>query len=909
LLVGCGSSGGGGGGSSSPKSSSNDMNNFSFTNTNKIIKPAVIKGQNVDITIEHVYSNPTPIVTHNGTKYSPEGYIDLTKATMPLHYNITAANGDVKRYYVTIRRAFIVSDEGGLRTAIDTIQSDIPSNKYVTILITKDLDLSVNERNITSAWANNNITLEKYNSIQDVTIKGLTIAGENIVTLDGVNVDKTLVIKGFTFDKLSVIKPAVINGTHIDIIVDYNATYAPPYDLRPTVEHTGIDYSPKEAIDFANLPANYTVTGDSSTKSYSVIVRRGFVVSTAKELASAIDTINNDINSNNYTTILINNDINLTGTNQRNISSTWAGNNITIENNSNVNILTVNGLTFTDNNTVGLVNIKRSSEKNLTNFSFADGVIKNATINGQNVDITINYNASNPTPIVTHTGLDYSPKEAINFTTTTIPKTYKITAGDGTTKDYNATIRRGFVVSTATELADAIDTINNDIDNSNYITILINNNINLRGATNRTIPSSWKGKNIILENNSTASNVTIKWLAIEGNDTVGLKGVKLERVIAAVAAGGWHSLTLDSEGKLWATGLNEQGQLGLGNNTYRIYSFQPVTINGLPSNATIISIVAGSYYSFALDSNGNLWATGYNGYGGLGLGDNKAQNSFQPVTISNLTSNAKIISIAAGWDHSIALDSNGNLWATGRNYDGQLGLSNKYDQNSFKPVTISGLASSARIVSIAVSQWHSLALDSRGKQWATGGNGEGELGLGNIISQTSFKPVQSGSIANATIVSIVASNSYSLALDSDGKLWATGYNEWGQLGLGNNNRQISFQPVTIPNLPSNATIVSIAAGHWYSFVIDSNGKLWSSGDNHYGQLGLSDTANRNLFQPVTIPNSNATIISNALGREHSLALTSDGELRATGYNLDGQLGLVDNYDRNEFMPVPNPWLK
>jgi alpha-tubulin suppressor-like RCC1 family protein len=742
LLIGCGSSGGGGGGSSSPKSFSNNMTNFSLSSA-KIIKSAVISGQNVNIMIDYDHSgNPKPIVTHNGVGYSPKEEIYFSNATMPLHYNITAANGGVKSYYVTIRRAFEVSSEDRLREVISTIDSGPANYKYVTMLITKDLDLSGNERNITDSWKDKNITLEKYNSSsENVTIKGLTIESSGIVGLLGVNVKTNLAIKSFTFDNSIVVKNATINGTHIDITVDYNATNATNSSLTPTVTHTGIDYSPKEAIDFEKLPANYTVTGDGSTKSYSVIVRRGFVVSTAKELANAIDTINSDINSNNYTTILINNDI------------------------------------------------------------------------------------------------------------------------------------------------------------------------NLAGVTNRTIPSTWKERNIILENsNSTASNVTIKWLTVEGNDTVGLVGVKLERVITAVAAGGSHTLALDSDGKLWASGFGGDGELGLGDYSNK-NKFQLVAISTLPSGVRIVSVAAGLAHSLILDSNGKIWSTGYNHYGQLGLGKpNSNQVSFDSVTISGLSPNATIISIAAGKYHSLALDSDGKLWASGNNSAGQLGLDNTVDQNSFQSVTFPNFPSNAKIVSIAAGSSHSLALDSDGKLWASGYNYNGQLGLGNNTDQHSFQNVTIFGLAkNATIVSIAAGEQHSFALDSDGKLWATGANYYGQLGLGDNISRISFQSVTISAL--SPKIVSIAAGHHHSFALDSNGKLWAVGYNSAGQLGLGHKTNKNSFQSVTIPNlaQNVNITSISAGLYYSLALDSDGELRATGYNNYGQLGLGDKTELNQFIPVESTW--
>jgi alpha-tubulin suppressor-like RCC1 family protein len=393
---------------------------------------------------------------------------------------------------------------------------------------------------------------------------------------------------------------------------------------------------------------------------------------------------------------------------------------------------------------------------------------------------------------------------------------------------------------------------------------------------------------------------------IEGNNTVGFINVNTAKIVS-IAAGYKYSLVLDSEGKVWATGSNG-GQLGLGNYNNQ-NSFQSVTISGLTSGVKITSIAAGSGYSFALDSNGKVWASGGNGAGQLGLGNTSSQTSFQLVTIKDLSPNATIVSISAGDFHSIILDSNGKIWASGYNYHGQLGLGNYNDQNSFQSVTIPDLSPNATIVSIAAGMYYSLALDSNGKIWATGNNGEGQLGLGNTNSQKSFQAVTiKGLSPNATIVSIAAGYEHSLALDSDGKVWATGSNNVGELGFGNPDwgvHETSFKPVTISGLLSSAKITSIAAGISHSFALDSNGKVWASGENYRGQLGLGNASNQSEFQLVTIPDlvPNAKTVSIAAGGDHSFALDGEGILWTTGLNDAGQLGLGDTTNRNVFTYV------
>jgi len=317
--------------------------------------------------------------------------------------------------------------------------------------------------------------------------------------------------------------------------------------------------------------------------------------------------------------------------------------------------------------------------------------------------------------------------------------------------------------------------------------------------------------------------------------------------IVFIAVGHYYSFVIDSEGKVWTTGSNHYGQLGLGNNIDQS-SFEPVTFSALPSTAKIVSIATGDYHSLALDSYGRVWASGDNKYGQLGLGNNINQNLFQLVTLPATPTNTKIVSIAADGYHSLALDSNGGVWAAGFNRDKQLGLDDTSEQSWFKPVTISGLPISAKIISIAAGDRHSLALDSEGKLWAAGDNLDGALGLGNDIRQSLFRPVViSGS---PYIVSIAISGSYSLALDSDGQIWASGDNLNGQLGLGNNLDQYSFKLVTIPDLSPNAKIVSISAGTFHSFALDSYGKIWATEFEYDIFFALSSSSHRYVFEPL-----------------------------------------------------------
>ena len=133
--------------------------------------------------------------------------------------------------------------------------------------------------------------------------------------------------------------------------------------------------------------------------------------------------------------------------------------------------------------------------------------------------------------------------------------------------------------------------------------------------------------------------------------------------VTAIAAGNFHSLALQN-GKLYAWGDNDDGQLGNGTTTS---SSTPFTVTGLSSGVT--AIAAGSYHSLAVQ-NGNVYAWGYNFYGQLGDGTTVNHSTPEEIDPNDLHN---IVAVAAGVEFSYALSSNGSLWAWGYSQEGELG--------------------------------------------------------------------------------------------------------------------------------------------------------------------------------------------------------------------------------------------
>ncbi|HEY4452088.1 MAG TPA: IPT/TIG domain-containing protein [Solirubrobacteraceae bacterium] len=242
----------------------------------------------------------------------------------------------------------------------------------------------------------------------------------------------------------------------------------------------------------------------------------------------------------------------------------------------------------------------------------------------------------------------------------------------------------------------------------------------------------------------------------------GLAGVK------AVAAGSDHSLALLANGTVVAWGANQDGQLG--NGTISEASQVPVAVNGLSG---VRAIAAGGNDSFALMANGTVMSWGDNESGELGDGTAKLSSDV-PIAVKRLTG---VKAIAAGGDFALALLSGGTVQAWGSNQFGQLANSGA-EEASDLPVPAGALAS---VASLAAGSNHALALLSTGTVMAWGEDSSGQLGNGTFKLRQEA-PTEVGGLSGVS--SISAGGADSAALLSGGAVVTWGLDNWGQLGHG-----------------------------------------------------------------------------------------------------------------------------
>ncbi|MDD5528676.1 MAG: T9SS type A sorting domain-containing protein [bacterium] len=335
---------------------------------------------------------------------------------------------------------------------------------------------------------------------------------------------------------------------------------------------------------------------------------------------------------------------------------------------------------------------------------------------------------------------------------------------------------------------------------------------------------------------------------------------------------------------VWAWGSNDWGQLGDSTNTWQ--RNQPVRTKILTNVLAICAGKGGGGYDFSLAINydSTVWAWGYNAYGQLG-DSTTFYYRYNPVRTKFLTN---VVAISAGGSHSLALKSDSIVWAWGSNGSGVLGDSTVTAYRRY-PVQTKLLTN---VIAISAGGSHSLALKSDGTVWAWGYNGSGQLGIGSSDYNTHFVPVQTNLLTN--VVAISAGGHHSLALKSDSTVWAWGYNYYGQLGDSTTTQ--NNQPVKVKLLTG---VIAISAGGAHSLALKPDGTVWAWGYNGYGELGIgSSDYNPHSVPLQTLNLTNAVAIS--AGGEHSLALIkSDSTVWAWGQNGYGQLGDSTGTQRNQ----------
>lgn len=284
----------------------------------------------------------------------------------------------------------------------------------------------------------------------------------------------------------------------------------------------------------------------------------------------------------------------------------------------------------------------------------------------------------------------------------------------------------------------------------------------------------------------------------------------MDEGVSKVSMGSRHGFVIKNNGELWGWGNNGwfvgTGQANVGQSV-------PVRIG----SSTWLDVSAGGDHSLGIKSDGTLW-----GWGGSGANDGRAPLAGVPTLIDS-GSWTKVSAggrggIVSSFGHSMAIKSDGSLWALGNNTYGQLGLG---DVNNRSVLTKVG---SSSWVDVSAGYLSTMAIRSDGKLWGWGMDSiVTDFGNGQVVTDTASvtSPVQLDQGSQWSEISV--GGSWSVGIKSDGTLWSA-------LGLGFNSGIWQFMGHSADRW------TKVGTGLFCRYAIRQDGTLWSWGLQNHGEL-------------------------------------------------------------------------
>jgi len=350
----------------------------------------------------------------------------------------------------------------------------------------------------------------------------------------------------------------------------------------------------------------------------------------------------------------------------------------------------------------------------------------------------------------------------------------------------------------------------------------------------------------------------------------------------AVAVGNDNTFSVGEDGSLFACGYNDYGQRRLA----------PTRVARL--SAPVRQVATSLSHTGIVTEAGDLFMCGSGRFGRLGLGDEDDQTT--PTLLARAVFDGEaVLMVACGMAHTAAVTEGGGVYTFGLGDYGQLGHGNWENQLVPRRVPAAGFRPNGspegpgeRIAMVAAGGSHTVGLSEAGHVFTWGFGWHGQLGHGDQQNQWAPRQVEAEWFGGEKVVFVATGEHHTVAVTAGGRLYTWGYGARGRLGHGDTGNRL------VPTLVGPGAfgrVVMAACGKMHTLVVTQNGALWACGRNWFGQLGLDDRNDRNVFERVGMEEfGGARVVVAAAGSYHSAAVMEDGALWTWGNNNDGQLG-------------------